>query len=561
MMMNLPKTRMNRPRVLVEMRRRLLGTTSTNTTSNTGSSSCRLSAAAGRRWNGSNTRHCSTRAVVSKILSSYASLSPSFSSSTSLSLSFRRTLSTYPPHTLYPMPALSPTMDRGSIASWKLNEGDAFIAGDALCTIETDKASIDFEAQDDGVLAKILVPPGLDIAIGTPICVVTEEAADAALFADFAIPVVESAAAVTAVATPPSSAADNTTTTSAVVAGVSSSSQPSLLMPSARHLAESNGKDATILIGSAKGGRVTKSDVQIALQTGSLPNLVRAAVAAPSAAEAAPSPTSPSPLQAVSQQQHHYLTHLEPETISGQSSSFVDVPNTKMRKIIASRLSASKREVPHFYACMDVALDEILALRKQWQQNHSVKVSVNDFVIRSSALALRDVPRVNKGPDSSVSSSIDVSVAVATPTGLITPIVFRTDTLGLSEISRRVADLAARAREGHLQPHEYQGGSFSISNLGMFGVSEFSAVINPPQAAILAVGGGTATLVPGGKNMLWSEADDSNNNSGKAQHPPVIQTIMTARLSADRRVVDEATASLFLQALRHYMQTPELLLL
>jgi pyruvate dehydrogenase E2 component (dihydrolipoamide acetyltransferase) len=211
---------------------------------------------------------------------------------------------------------------------------------------------------------------------------------------------------------------------------------------------------------------------------------------------------------------------------------------------------------------MEVSLDAVLALRKVWQNQHSIKVSVNDFIIRACALALRDVPHVNRTYNAatdtvSPQSSIDVSVAVATPTGLITPIVFSTDALGLSEISRRVADLAGRARDGKLQPHEYQGGTFSISNLGMYGISSFSAVINPPQAAILAVGGGTPTLVPAGKSILYDETLDTDAKSA----PPTVQSIMTAQLSADRRVVDEATASLFLQTLRHYLQTPQLLML
>jgi pyruvate dehydrogenase E2 component (dihydrolipoamide acetyltransferase) len=194
-------------------------------------------------------------------------------------------------------------------------------------------------------------------------------------------------------------------------------------------------------------------------------------------------------------------------------------------------------------------------LRKQLVKSHDIKVSVNDFIIRCSALALRDVPEVNGTYDSATGTvrpnrSIDVSVAVATPTGLITPIVFRTDQLGLHQISEAVRDLAGRARRGALAPHEYQGGSFSVSNLGMFGITEFSAVINPPQACILAVGGGSPKLVP----SLYDENKEK-------QDPPAIQSTVTARLSADRRVVDEATASLFLQAFRHYIQKPELLIL
>jgi pyruvate dehydrogenase E2 component (dihydrolipoamide acetyltransferase) len=227
-----------------------------------------------------------------------------------------------------------------------------------------------------------------------------------------------------------------------------------------------------------------------------------------------------------------------------------------MRKIIASRLTESKATVPHFYTSMEIPLDAILALRKQLASQHDVKVSVNDFIIRSSALALRDVPEVNGTYDAHsdtvrLNDSIDVSVAVATPTGLITPIIFQSDQLGLSALTATIRDLATRARDGKLAPHEYQGGTFSVSNLGMFGVDEFSAVINPPQAAILAVGGGARRVVPG-----TYVVDAPENRTS-----PTVHTILTGRLSADRRVVDEATAALFLAALERYLRQPALLML
>lgn len=202
---------------------------------------------------------------------------------------------------------------------------------------------------------------------------------------------------------------------------------------------------------------------------------------------------------------------------------------------------------------MEVELDQIMSLRKLLLNNHDVKVSVNDFVIRCCALALRDIPQVNATFDTTsnairMQQTIDVSVAVATPTGLITPIVFNTDKLGLSEITDTIKDLATRARDGKLAPSEYQGGTFSVSNSGMFGIDEFSAVINPPQAAILAVGGGSRKLVP----TPYVDGFDQD------QPKPSIKTIMTARLSADRRVVDEAWASLFMSAFRHYVNEPTL---
>jgi len=465
-------------------------------------------------------------------------------------------------------------MDSGTIASWNLKEGDSFTAGDVLCSIETDKASVDFEAQDDGILAKILRDGAnaTDLPIGTPICVITEEEEDVAAFADYVAP--ESEAPATATAPVESSSSEEPAAAapaSTLDGGDASALGDFVLMPSARHLAHSKGLDATVLApGSGKGGRITKGDVLKALTENTLPALkVEASTTTAAAAPPAAAPVTPLSLADL----------VLPEIVTDGPSE--DVSNNKMRKIIASRLTESKREVPHFYTSFNVELDAVLKLRKSLANDHEVKVSVNDFVLRCAALALRDVPEVNgtQGADGTVkySDSIDISVAVATPTGLITPIVFNTDEKGLAEISSSIKDLATRARDGKLAPHEYQGGTFSVSNLGMFGISEFSAVINPPQAAILvslqtaklchdhcsrdltglhfgstfqAVGGGTPTFVP---TPFVDGAEE--------QAPPSIATLMTARLSADRRVVDEPTASLFGQAFSHYMNNPQLLLL
>jgi pyruvate dehydrogenase E2 component (dihydrolipoamide acetyltransferase) len=312
------------------------------------------------------------------------------------------------------------------------------------------------------------------------------------------------------------------------------------------------GLDASGLAGTGKGGRVTKADVLAAIRDGipmapfSVAHDTVSAGSAPatSVAAAAAAPMVPSaPL--------HDLLPSEIETYGG----FEDVANNNMRKVIARRLTESKREVPHFYTSVEVELDNVMKLRKQLAAKHDIKVSVNDVIIRCCSLALRDVPEVNgtydpKSDSVKLQDSIDVSVAVATPTGLITPIVPNTDKLGVSEITDKVRDLAGRAREGKLSPAEYQGGTFCISNLGMFGIDEFSAVINPPQAAILAVGGGTRRIVP------------TPYIDGVEEQPkPSIKTIMTARLSADRRVIDEATASLFMSTFKHYITKPELLLL
>jgi pyruvate dehydrogenase E2 component (dihydrolipoamide acetyltransferase) len=308
--------------------------------------------------------------------------------------------------------------------------------------------------------------------------------------------------------------------------------------------------DATGLAGSAKGGRVTKGDVLQALASGTALPPLTAKASKPAPAVTTPPVTpvkAPTPVAVPLAD----LVRLEVDTLG----SYEDITNNNMRKVIARRLTESKRDVPHFYTSMEVELDNVMKMRKNLASKHDVKVSVNDVIIRCCALALRDVPEVNgtynpKTGTVKMQDTIDVSVAVATPTGLITPIVPNTDKMGLSAITDKVRDLASRARSGKLKPEEYQGGTFCISNLGMFGIDEFSAVINPPQAAILAVGGGTRRVVP-----------TPYVDGAAEQAKPTIKTIMTARLSADRRVVDEPTAALFMSAFKQYINNPELTLL
>lgn len=277
----------------------------------------------------------------------------------------------------------------------------------------------------------------------------------------------------------------------------------------------------------------------------SAPSVVASAAAH---APAAPSPPPPAPVV--------IATAVVPEAVTTvPPSMYSDTPASNMRKVIARRLTESKSTVPHFYTSIEIPLDNILSLRKVLVKDFETKVSVNDFIIKASAMALRDVPELNATYDSKKQvqrtfSSVDISVAVATPGGLITPIVPSSDTLTLTEISGKVKDLATRARDNKLAPEEYQGGTFCISNLGMFGISEFSAVINPPQGAILAVGGGERKIVPG----------QVNAESGEKEKPG-IATMMTARLSADRRVVDEATAGLFMGVLKEYLNQPKLMMM
>ena len=406
--------------------------------------------------------------------------------------------------------------------------------------------TVDFEAQDDGVIAKILKEGSgaVDLNVGVPICVVVDDEDDVAPFADFTVEEgkTNDAPAEAPAAASPAPAATTEKNAAATVP------LEHILMPSARHLSQSKGVDATGLKGSGKGGRITKGDVLQAFKDGvNLPPLAAAAsssTVSETSISAAAAPVAPAPVSAT--------VDVTIPTITS-SGEFTDIKNNNMRKVIAKRLTESKSTVPHFYATTEIELDNIMELRKKLK-GLEVKVSVNDLIIRASALALRDVPEVNasyvKG-EVKMSESVDISVAVATPGGLITPIVPNTDKIGLSDISDKVKDLATRARDGKLAPEEYQGGSFCISNLGMFGINEFSAVINPPQAAILAVGGGV-------KKVIVNTAYDENKEE---QLQPTVRNVMTARLSADRRVVDEPTVGLFLGALRYYLNKPELLML
>ena len=309
------------------------------------------------------------------------------------------------------------------------------------------------------------------------------------------------------------------------------------------------GLDATGLAGTGKGGRVTKGDVLAAIRDGTpMPALAVIEEKSPTLAGALEAKPVPNKVLSVPAED---LPLPEVETYGG----YEDIPNNNMRKVVAKRLTASKQEVPVVYTSIEVELDNVLKLRKKLVNDHDIKVSVNDIVVRCSSLALRDIPEVNgtydpKSDSVTLQDSVDISIAVAIPNGLITPIVPNTDQFGLSEISEKIRDLAGRARDGKLSPEEYQGGTFCISNLGMFGIDEFTAIVNPPQAAILAVGGGIRKIVP-----------TPYVDGAEEQTKPSIKTIMTARLSSDRRVVDEATAALFMSAFKHYINKPELLLL
>lgn len=371
------------------------------------------------------------------------------------------------------MPSLSPTMTHGTISLWKASPGTELKAGDVLCEIETDKASVGFEMQETCVLAKILVEAhGPETAVGRPIALTVE---DAAAFAEFqkADPAtykpLEGSPEPTAaeVSTVQSSPASAQTTSSGESPKASSTSHQ--FMPAARHMVESQGLILNGVTGTAKGGRITKGDLLQGMKAGTV------TVGGRKHQPAAAAPATFSPATAASSQPAPAAANNSSNAVSSApvNDRFKDIPNSNMRKVIAKRLTESKATVPHFYSSIEVEIDKLMALRSTMKKEYGQNLSVNDLVIKSAALALRDVPEANAkwnkaagAIDASSCRSVDISVAVATPSGLITPILTGADKRGLVDINSTVRDLATRARDGKLKPEEYQGGSFSISNLG-----------------------------------------------------------------------------------------------
>ena len=478
------------------------------------------------------------------------------------------------------MPSLSPTMTHGTISEWNKKPGDTCGAGDVLCEIETDKAVVSYDVQDEFVLAKILEDAkGREVKVGDPVAISVEDQAAYQAFVEAdkagkiempssssssapAAPAPAAAAAAASSSSPPPPPLPSTPSPTAHLG-------PYALSPAARHLLHSQHLTlANDVRGTGKGGRLTKGDVIQAISNGQVnaahaptPTPPPAPPAAAAAVAAAPAPAKPAAVAAAAVAPlppahipEIHAAHI-PE-IHAALGTFSDSKNSNMRKIIARRLAESKATVPHAYETVDCEIDTVLAFRKRLQKEYEVNVSVNDVIIRSAALALRDVPEANAFWDGKqgmavLKNGVDISVAVATPTGLITPIITTSDRRRLTEISATMKDLAGRARQGKLKPEEFQGGSFTISNLGMFGIDEFSAVINPPQAAIMAVGRG-AKRVRAPKYVMGQDVGSLK---------PYSATVMTATLSFDRRVLDEALAAQFLQAFKSYMSRPELLLL
>ncbi|MDC1058761.1 pyruvate dehydrogenase complex dihydrolipoamide acetyltransferase [Planktomarina temperata] len=418
------------------------------------------------------------------------------------------------------MPALSPTMEEGTLAKWLVAEGHRVQSGDLLAEIETDKATMEFEAVDEGVIGKLLVAEGTaNVKVNSAIAILLEEG-DAA---DATVSPAQSAAAA-APLTHEASAVDAPATTAAPAAAVSNDGTRIFASPLARRIAADQGLDLAKITGSGPKGRIVKADVSGAPAT--------ASVSAPPPMAAAPAAGLPSSASAASVEALY------------QGRSYKAVPLDGMRRVIADRLTEAKQTIPHFYLRRDIQLDTLLKLRSEVNaglEARGVKLSVNDFIIKACAMALQSVPAANAvwaGDRVLQMEASDISVAVAIEGGLFTPVLQDADSKSLSKLAVDMKDLAARARSRKLAPHEYQGGSFSISNLGMMGIDNFDAVINPPQGAILAVGAGK-------KRPVVSEDGTLS-----------VATVMSVTMSVDHRVIDGALGAELLDAIVNNLEHP-----
>ena len=421
------------------------------------------------------------------------------------------------------MPALSPTMTEGKLSRWLKAEGDKIAAGEVIAEIETDKATMEFEAADEGTLGKIIVPAGTEgVAVNALIGILLEEGDDALALSAVA------ALAPVAAAAPPAPAP--VAAAAPAVVAVSHGTRV-FASPLARRIAKAAGIDIATVSGSGPHGRIVKADVEAVKASGGKAPV--AAVAAPVVAVApASAPVAAKPTAG-------------PQPMPWQKTTAH--PNSGVRKVIARRLSEAKQTVPHFYLTIDLELDALLALRAQLNARPSAdyKLSVNDFIVKAVGVALKKVPAANAmWTDEAILTfdTIDVSVAVATEGGLMTPVVKDADSKTLSTISNEIKALAKKARDGKLKPEEFQGGGFTVSNLGMYGIREFSAIINPPQSAILAVGAGEERAVV---------------RKGEI----VIRNMASVTLSVDHRSVDGAVGAEFLAAFKPLIEDPLSLLL
>jgi pyruvate dehydrogenase E2 component (dihydrolipoamide acetyltransferase) len=416
------------------------------------------------------------------------------------------------------MPALSPTMTEGNLAKWHKAEGDTVESGDVIAEIETDKATMEVEAVDEGVMGKILVPAGTEnVKVNELIAVLLEHGEN-----DNDMDAILKSSGESKASPAPQAAEEKTQKSPVPLAATSQAKTGNRIYasPLARRIAADKNIDLSNLKGSGPRGRIVKADVanvEIGAQASSVV----------SSSQSIPQPTGD-------------------QKINEFGMVYSEIPNNNIKKITAQRLQESKSTVPHFYLTIECQIDELMRTRKMINEaaNGDYKLSVNDFVVKACANALKAYPAANVSwNDDAVRQYIhsDISVAVSTPNGLITPIVKQAETKGLKEISAEVKDLAGRAREGKLKPEEFQGGTFSVSNLGMFGIKDFKAIINPPQACILAVGAGEKKPYVSGNDVK-------------------IGMFMTCTLSVDHRAVDGAVGAEYLKILKTYIENPAAML-
>ncbi|MBA4780179.1 MULTISPECIES: pyruvate dehydrogenase complex dihydrolipoamide acetyltransferase [Pseudomonadota] len=418
------------------------------------------------------------------------------------------------------MPALSPTMEEGTLAKWLVKEGDTVASGDLLAEIETDKATMEFEAVDEGVIAKILIPAGTDnVKVGEVIAIIAGEGEEVGDAPAAAAPAPTPAAAPEAKAEPAPAPAPAPSPAPAAASG----DDRIKASPLAKRIAAAKGIDLATIKGTGPGGRIVKADVE-----GAKPG--QAAAPAPQAASA-PAASAPTPAPA-----------------AAAAPFTTDIPHeasklSNMRKTIARRLTEAKQTIPHIYLTVDVQLDRLLKLRAELNnalEAQGVKLSVNDLLIKALAKSLIQVPKCNVtfAGDQLISyQRADISVAVSTPAGLITPIIVGAETKAVGAISTEMKELANRAKDGKLQPHEYQGGTASLSNMGMFGIKHFEAVINPPQGMIMAIGAGEKRPYI---------VDDALG----------IATVMSATGSFDHRAIDGADGAQLMAAFKELCENP-----
>ena len=446
------------------------------------------------------------------------------------------------------MPALSPTMTEGTLAKWLLKEGDSVASGDVRAEIETDKATMEFEAVDEGIIAKILIEGGTEgVAVNEPIAILAEEGEDIeTAIASVGDSKSEAAAAkgsepakmekaAEKPASKPEPAAEKPTEKPAA-----SSGDRIFASPLARRMAENEGLDLAKLSGSGPHGRIVKRDIEDALSSGA----GKATAASDTAPVDAPKAAAPAAAKAAAPAE---AVPSADDPIFMMLPEAEAVPHSNMRKTIAKRLTESARDIPHFTLQVDVEIDKLLAMRKQLNERDGAdyKISVNDFVIKATALALTRVPDCNVAyTDSAILKfkKVDMAMAVAIDGGLITPIIKDCASKGLATISKEAKALAAKARDGKLSPEEYQGGTFTISNLGMFGVKTFTSIINPPQGGILSVGAGEQRPVV------------KDGALGMA-------TVMSLSLAVDHRCIDGASGAALVKELKALIEDPIALML